>query len=187
MHSVAVFCNELRNTAERRKTNEEVRVAHDRGRDLRAVYDTPSCAKKHLNVVDWDRFENVTTAEQTLRKPIGDPACGGFAPLRSAAFCKTSTPYENPNKSIRILMQNRGISYSAQDDTRGEAATLMLGFFRRGEYFGKAEMLIARNNTGLSGIQNPNLRRRATKGFGNPAQICISRRAATLMQGFFIM
>ena len=179
MHSVAVFCNELRNTAERRKTDEEVRVAHDRGRDLRAVYDTPSCAKKHLNVVDWDRFENVTTAEQTLRKPIGDPACGGFAPLRSAAFCKTSTPYENPNKSIRILMQNRGISYSAQDDTRGEAATLMQGFFRRGD------SRIARNNTGLSGIQNPNLRQWATDALRRLAQICISRRMAPLMRGFF--
>ena len=40
---------------------------------------------------------------------------------------------------------------------------------------------------GVSGIQNPNLRQRTTDTFGYPAQICISRRAATLMQGFFIV
>ena len=56
--------------------------------------------------------------------------------------------------------------------------------FRRGEYFGKAEMLIARSNT-LSGIQNPNLRQKSYVLFGRPAQICISRRKATLMRGFF--
>ena len=36
--------------ASRSKTDEDVRLAHDRGRDLQTVSDMPACAKKH-----WDR------------------------------------------------------------------------------------------------------------------------------------
>ena len=65
--------------------------------------------------------KNVTKAQQTLSTPLGDPACGGFAPFRCVAtpLCKTSTTYEIPNKRVCTLPPNRGLSYSAQDDTRG--------------------------------------------------------------------
>ena len=91
--------------ASRSKTDEDVRLAHDRGRDLRAVFDMPVCSKKYLNVCDMDVLKNVTKAKQTLRNLFADPAarCHSLR-LRFCYASRCSAP-QNFDSSLRSSLR----------------------------------------------------------------------------------
>ena len=97
--------------ASRSKTDEDVRLAHDRGRDLRAVFDMPVCSKKYLNVCDMDVLKNVTKAKQTLRNLFADPAsCLSHLRFCSASRCSAPQNFDSSLRSSLRMTLGRSVS-----------------------------------------------------------------------------